>query len=329
MTNEQQSGQGTMEVLLANAVKLPGVQVNRNEFLAQQLAKYDTYGNMPVILEKGPLEAGIGLQVIDKLAKSLIEKRTILSTAASTVAGIPGGLAMAATIPGDTLQYFGVAMRMSQELAYLYGRSDLWQDSTPDSEQISRELTLYLGVMFGVAGAAPMLRILNAPNSRYLLQQHPQLNLAESLYFPLLKKISSYIGIKITKRTFTQGATKFIPLLGGLLSGGMTYLSMKPMGNRLRETLAEAVDRYTEAEFAQDLEKVQRAVEDADIHVAEGEFFDLGFDSKPEPSAPKAAAPAPEKFSAADELLKFKQLLDMGVITQEEFDRKKAELLNS
>jgi hypothetical protein len=33
-------------------------------------------------------------------------------------------------------------------------------------------------------------------------------------------------------------------------------------------------------------------------------------------------------FSVADELLKFKQLLDMGVLTQEEFDLKKVELLN-
>ena len=32
--------------------------------------------------------------------------------------------------------------------------------------------------------------------------------------------------------------------------------------------------------------------------------------------------------SAADEILKYKQLLDMGVITQEEFDLKKKQLLN-
>ena len=32
--------------------------------------------------------------------------------------------------------------------------------------------------------------------------------------------------------------------------------------------------------------------------------------------------------SVADELLKFKQLLDSGVISQEEFDKKKQELLN-
>jgi len=41
---------------------------------------------------------------------------------------------------------------------------------------------------------------------------------------------------------------------------------------------------------------------------------------------PKSAA-AIQQTSAADELRKFKELLDMGVITQEEFDAKKKQLL--
>jgi len=40
------------------------------------------------------------------------------------------------------------------------------------------------------------------------------------------------------------------------------------------------------------------------------------------------AATIVNQVSAADELLKFKNLLDAGVLTQEEFDKKKAELLN-
>ena len=36
---------------------------------------------------------------------------------------------------------------------------------------------------------------------------------------------------------------------------------------------------------------------------------------------------APAAVSVADEMLKFKQLLDMGIITQEEFEKKKRELL--
>jgi hypothetical protein len=38
-------------------------------------------------------------------------------------------------------------------------------------------------------------------------------------------------------------------------------------------------------------------------------------------------APAVQAVSAADEIIKFKQLLDMGIITQEEFDAKKKQLL--
>lgn len=41
----------------------------------------------------------------------------------------------------------------------------------------------------------------------------------------------------------------------------------------------------------------------------------------------KAPEPVNNIASSADELLKFKQLLDMGAITQEEFDVKKKQLL--
>ena len=38
--------------------------------------------------------------------------------------------------------------------------------------------------------------------------------------------------------------------------------------------------------------------------------------------------PKVSNYSSADEIKKFKELLDMGAITQEEFDLKKKELLN-
>lgn len=90
-------------------------------------------------------------------------------------------------------------LRLSQELAYLYGRTDLWEEDSADSEQVTRELTLYLGVMFGVAGSASMLKMLTAKISQQLLKKLPQKALTQTLYYPILKKISAYIGIKITK----------------------------------------------------------------------------------------------------------------------------------
>jgi len=43
---------------------------------------------------------------------------------------------------------------------------------------------------------------------------------------------------------------------------------------------------------------------------------------------PVTAIPEQQSVSAADEILKYKNLLDIGAITQEEFDEKKIELLN-
>ena len=56
---------------------------------------------------------------------------------------------------------------------------------------------------------------------------------------------------------------------------------------------------------------------------------DLAIISDEEFEAMKAQNNAPQQatVSAADELKKFKELLDMGAITQEEFDAKKKELL--
>lgn len=61
------------------------------------------------------------------------------------------------------------------------------------------------------------------------------------------------------------------------------------------------------------------------------EFTDALFSFFPaSPASQNTAAPraAAAPFSAADELKKFKDLLDIGAITQVEFDQKKRELLN-
>ena len=48
---------------------------------------------------------------------------------------------------------------------------------------------------------------------------------------------------------------------------------------------------------------------------------------EPRPQAPRPSQSTPASFSVPDELKKYKELLDMGAITQEEFDEKKRQLL--
>jgi hypothetical protein len=304
----------SFEVILVNALKIPGVKVNRREFLAQSLAEHIDSRDLSTVIEKGPIEAGISPSKINQIAKNLIEKRTLQSTGASFAAGLPGGLAMAATIPADTMQFFGVALRLSQELAYLFGRKDLWVDDSIDNDRVRSELTLFLGVMFGVAGSASTLKVITAKASTQLLRQLPQKALTKTMYYPIIKKIAAAIGVKITKKSFAQGLSKVLPVLGGIISGGITYASMKPMGSRLRETLFEVANNYTSEDYNNDFNTMKKEmgnIIDVDVEDLEEEGKDT-----PQPTV-----------NVADELLKYKQLLDMGAITEEEFTEIKYKLL--
>ncbi|MFD0047971.1 SHOCT domain-containing protein [Actinomycetes bacterium NPDC127524] len=311
-------GNTKLELVLTNALKVPGVKVNRKEFLARTLADHISSKDLSIVMEKGPIAAGMSIDKIDKIAKSLIEKRTLQSSSASFAAGLPGGFAMAATVPADTLQFFGIALRLAQELAYLFGFKDMWEEEELNMDKVKGELTLFLGVMFSVGGSASAVKVLSSKVAQQMLKKLPQKALTKTLYYPIIKKVAATIGIKITKKTFAQGISKAVPLLGGIVSGGLTYASMKPMGSRLRTTLYESVDNYSQEDFNKDfyeMKKEMSDVIDADFSEIEASIQDKVTEST--------------RFSVADELIKFKQLLDMGVVTQEEFDKKKEELLFS
>lgn len=315
----EQGTNNTLEVAITSALKLPGVKVDRDEFLVKTFKKHISGSKIQELVEKGPILAGVSLSTIDSEARSAINSRTLQSSGASFLAGLPGGLAMAATIPADTLQFFSVALRLAQELAYIYGFEDLWKNGTMDDKKVKEELMVFIGVMFGVSGSATALRVISANMSKQALKKIPQKALTKTVYYPIIKKIASILGVKLTKDTFAKGVSKAIPILGGFISGGMTYASMKPMGDRLRKALYESVANYTQADYERDLAEVAVDLNE-DFVEAEYEEVQEGMENSKEESK--------TTFSVADEILKFKQLLDMGAITQEEFDKKKAELLS-
>ncbi|MDO4927098.1 MAG: hypothetical protein Q3980_15745 [Turicibacter sp.] len=92
----------------------------------------------------------------------------------------------------------------------------------------------------------------------------PQKALTKMMYYPLIKNIGKLVGIKVTKQTFSKGVSKAIPVLGGILSGGLTYFSLKPMGERLEKTLHETT-HYTEKDYKQDLQENKNTFEDVQL----------------------------------------------------------------
>lgn len=259
MTNNGDST--NVELIIANALKMPGVKVNRKEFLVKTFGDKLSSDKISILIDKGPQEVGIGTDKINRMAKSLVNKRTLQSSGTSFAAGLPGGWAMAATIPADTLQFFGVALRLSQELAYMFGYRDFWDDDELDLERVRSELILFLGVMFGVGGAASTLKVVSSKMAQQALKKLPQKALTKTFYYPIVKKIATLIGVKMTKDTFAKGVSKVIPVVGGVVSGGLTYTSMTKMGNRLRNTMYDSLN-YTTQEFQKDIDEIKREMPD-------------------------------------------------------------------
>lgn len=313
--NEQKSV--SLESVISTAIQVPGVKVNRELFLREQF-KGLPRERMEEIIDLGPVAAGVDRSQLRKMSKKIINERTIISTGASFAAGLPGGLAMAATIPADMLQFYGVALRMAQEIAYLYGEADLWNGEFLDNDKVTNQLILYCGVMLGASGAAQAVRVMSSALAKQLLKKLPQKALTKTFYYPIVKGIAKFFGVSMTKGIFAKGVSKAVPIIGGFVSGGITFATLRPMGQRLADTLDDAHFDYTEADFEEDWEDIVEANEAEPETVPEA--------SAEEPVVREAEQASP-MVSVMDEIAKAKKLFDMGIINEQEFSEIKAKLI--
>lgn len=335
MNEEKTAGKEVaLENIISSAIQIPGVKVNRNGFLLDIFSDKD-HDTQNQIIETGPIQAGISQDDLTRLANKLIIKRTSVSSLASFAAGIPGGLAMAATIPADILQFFGMALRLAQELSYLYGADDLWQDGQIDDEKVKFQLLLYCGVMFGISGAVSGVRVLSAQIAKTALKKLPQKALTKTFWYPIVKQIGKAIGIKITKNTVAKGVSKAVPVIGGIVSGTLNFASMMPMANRLKDALESANFGYTD----QDLESDIHIIEAIDVTDSASTSETQGIQAKIIDSGKKIRSTAsglfsrikteapPQNEDVFDSIKKLSELKNVGIISQEEFDKKKDELM--
>lgn len=303
----------SLETVISTAIQIPGVKVNRELFLREQFQK-ESQDLIGTIVEVGPVNAQIGKDTLRKMAKKIINERTIVSTGASFVAGLPGGLAMAATIPADMLQFYGVALRMAQELAYLYGESDLWNGEFLDNDKVTNQLILYCGVMLGAAGAAQAVRVMSSAVAKQILKKLPQKALTKTFYYPIVKGICKFFGVSMTKSLFAKGVSKAVPILGGVVSGGITFATLRPMGQRLADTLDGAHFSYTEEDFHEDWDDI--------VEINEEESSEELVQENPTEKAKPVSIP-----NVMEEITKAKQLFDSGILNEQEFADLKAKLI--
>lgn len=238
---------------IETAIKLPFVKVDRDEFLVKAFSKNKK--DIRKLIEEGPT-ALYSKKELDKIADRTINSAVLKSTSISFASGLPGGLAMGATIPADMAQFYGFALKLAQEISYIYGHNDLFDDNNELTEESKNELIIFLGVMLGVTAAGSTIRILSKHASKQALTSIPKKTLTKTIYYPILKKVLKTFGVKLTKDTFAKGFSKAIPIVGGAVSGGLNYASLKPMAKKLKNEFSLTIN-YTEKDLRKDLEIIE------------------------------------------------------------------------
>lgn len=258
--------------IMEHASKLPLVHIDREEFLTKNLGKICTHTQLQMAIDNGTLHANIPITILDSLANAVINAETVKVTALSTAAGIPGGLAMAATIPADLGQFYGFLIRTAQELAYIYGWSEIFSERSQLDVATESQLILFIGVMSGVSAANKVVtKLFGETAMRAVAKKVAAQALTKTWYYPIVKKIAAMFGEKMVKTTFASGVSKAVPVIGGAISGGLTFATFRPMASRLKNHLSTLAhmspEEFAKYEATIDIDAVELTTADKAIDV--------------------------------------------------------------
>ena len=123
-------------------------------------------------------------------------------------------------------------------------------------------LTLCLGVMYGVAGANNALKAVAKALGSGVQKQLMKKALTKGTVYPIVKSVAKWFGVKMTKEVFTGFFKHAIPVVGGVIGGGLTYVSFKPCCDKLKASLQDTLlsnpdHEVTEEENAFDFEDAE------------------------------------------------------------------------
>ena len=240
LTSDEQDAEQFAYEIMKRAASLKVVKIDRGEFLRTTLKKYCPEVDASMAVETSPIEAGVAPRDLDEIALNVIDFETKKCAGLSFLAGIPGGVALAGTVPADLAQYFAHVMRVEQKLAYLYG----WQTFLNPEDEVDDEtlmkLIVLMGIMLEVGGVAnSVTKFATDVAQKSIAKTIERQALTKTFFYTPMKKVLRVLGVNLTKQTFAKGVSKVVPVVGGVVSGGLTYASFKPGAERLRRYLRE------------------------------------------------------------------------------------------
>lgn len=229
-----------MENLIRQAVAIPGVAIDRDKWLEKELKVYCPQSVIDEAVATSPFEAGVPQEIMDKIATKAIRFETSKASSISFAAGLPGGFALLATIPTDMAQYYAHIIRIEQKLAYAYGWGSFLKPGDEVDDQTMGILIVLLGVAEGVGTAGMSLSKFAASTVQKSVVKNIQKQaLTRTSYYPAIKKIFQALGVKVNKEVFAKSVGKAVPVVGGVVSGGLTMTTFTISANRLKKRLKE------------------------------------------------------------------------------------------
>ena len=236
-----QNGNGEIDIedVIIMGLKVPGIRINRADFLQSELRKNYPQEVIDDAIANNPLHAKIPPAIIDKIADEVIKYERACVSGISAALGAPGGVAMVATIPADIAQYYGYMLRATQKLLYLYGFPEI--DTEEKGQKFDSEtmniLIICMGVMYGAAGANNALKAMAKALAAGVEKQLLKKALTKGTIYPIVKSVAKWFSVKMTKEVFAGFFKKAIPVVGGVIGGGITFISFKPCCDKLKASL--------------------------------------------------------------------------------------------
>ena len=219
--------------VLALAVELPGVKIEREEFLQKYFSSRFDREIVARIVQTSPIRAGVNESVLYEIARECINYEKKKVSALSFATGSGGFVG----IPADLAQYMAHVLRISQKLAYIYGYPEIRSIEGSMDEKTQKIILLFIGVMYGVSGANKVIAEISKSLAGKVGKDILRAALTKTAWYPLLKQCCKQVGIKVTKDALSKIPTKVVPGIGGVVSAGFSYYCFGKGAKRLHETL--------------------------------------------------------------------------------------------
>lgn len=227
--------------------RVPGLLIDRDSFLNTAFSNKLNRKQLESLILEGNYR-DIPIEILDSVADTYISKTRLSTTSASFLTGLPSSLpALPATVTADVTQSFAFYIRIAQQLAYIYGETTNF--TSMKNEDRMTKILLYIGTMFGIETASQVLALVSRNAGEILSKKFGEVAVTKVLKgipWKVAKTIAKLLGIKLTKEVAQKGIAKVLPILGGIVSGALTYTTFGPMAKKLQTSLRSSIQATEE-----------------------------------------------------------------------------------